>query len=94
VACRTSDLSRIGQNSRGSAIFSITLFWEVSDPEIWRRWTKEIRVSMVKISAIESQYFWRYSLWKLGFLNNPENMFQTSQLGISAITSFMWLCRL
>jgi len=70
------------------------LFWKVSDLEIWRRWTKAIKVSMVKIWSIESQQFQRYSLCKLGFLNNPENMFQTSQLVIFSINYFMWLWKL
>ena len=53
-------------------IFAITFFYKDSDREISMQVRKNIQVSMVKNSSCESLYFGIYTMWKIGFVANPE----------------------
>jgi hypothetical protein len=52
-------------------IFPITCFYNYLDNETWRMLRIHIKVPMVQISASGLLHFWRYILWKIGFLTSP-----------------------
>jgi hypothetical protein len=52
------------------------MFWDILDLEILKRQRINVGVHVVKISYVGSLYFQRYTLWKLGFLNDPEINFK------------------
>ena len=47
-------------------------FYEGSEAEIFMRKRRNLEEAAVKISDQGTQYFWRYDLWKSGFLQAPE----------------------
>jgi hypothetical protein len=53
-------------------IFTITFFYNDSDPEIAMKVRKHIQVSMVKNSSCGSLYFGSYTPWKIGFVASSE----------------------
>jgi hypothetical protein len=52
-------------------IFKIIFFINDSDSGTWRLLRRNIKVPLVQISASRSFYFWRYTLWKIGFFTSP-----------------------
>ena len=53
--------------------FSLSLFfYEGSEAEIFMRRSRHLEEATVKISDQGAQHFWRYDLWKSGFLQAPE----------------------
>jgi hypothetical protein len=54
-------------------IFAIMFFGDDSDCENKMLFRENIKVSVVKISASSSSYFWKYTLWKIGYLSSPIN---------------------
>ena len=67
--------------------FSLPIFLgEVSGFETWKDQQGSTEEDSVQVSVLDSLYFLRYTIWKLGFVTSPKSLSQTVVLGKTSIS--------